>query len=209
MRKKDYMVIGSVFVGALIVGLVFGLGVEIIGDGLTKTKVVDVSGNVSTSSRSFDRVDGTGYQDTIVHFNDILKRDPENLDAITKLANLYFGMNNYNNAIKYYEKAAELAPNNPSYYNNLGLSYHYLGRSQEGLKLIADGIKVEPHHQRIWLTKGFILATTGKITEAIKAWERAYNLNSESEVGKAALDFLNQYRPINSPEKVRSESIKP
>lgn len=190
------MVIGSVFVGALIIGLVFAWGIEIAGDGLTKTKVIDVSGNKSTSGRSFDRVDGTDYKDAIINFNAILKRDPDNLDAITKLANLHFGMNNYNNAIKHYKMAAKLAPNNASYYNNLGLSYHYLGRSQQGLKLIEDGIKADQYHQRIWLTKGFILATTGKVTEAIKAWERAYTLNPESEVGKAALDFLNQYRPI-------------
>ena len=209
MRKKDYMVIGSVFLGALIIGLVFGWGIEIMGDGLAKTKVVDVSDNISTSARSTERADGADYRDTIIHYSSILKRDPRNLDAITKLANIYFGMNNYNEAIQYYKKAVKLAPNNASYYNNLGLSYHYIGRSQQGLQLIEDGIKVDPYHQRIWLTRGFILATTGKVTEAIKAWDRAHTLNAESEVGKAALDFLSQYRPINTLGTIQPENIKP
>ena len=209
MRKKDYTVIGSVLLGALIIGLVFGWGIELMGDGLAKTKVVDVSGNISTSAKSVERVDGTHYQDTIIHYRRILKRDPQNLDSITKLANIYFEMNNYNDAIKYYEMAIKLAPNNASYYNNLGLSYHYINRSQQGLQLIEDGIKVDPYHQRIWLTRGFILATTGKVTEAVKAWDRAHTLNAESEVGKAALDFLSQYRPINTLRTMQPESINP
>lgn len=209
MRKKNYVVIGSVILGALILGLVFGWGIEIMGDGLAKTKVVDVSENIFTSARSAERANGTDYQDTILHYSSILKRDPQNLDAITKLANIYFGMNNYNNAIKYYKKAIKLAPNNASFYNNLGLSYHYIDRSQQGLQLIEDGIKVDPYHQRIWLTRGFILATTGKVTEAIKAWDRAHTLNAESEVGKAALDFLSQYRPISTLRTMQPENNKP
>lgn len=210
MRKKNYIVIGSVLLGALIAGLVFGWGIDIMGDGLARTKVVDVSENISPAARSGKRVNRTDYyQDAIIHYSSILKKEPQNLEAITKLANIYFGMNNYNNAIKYYNKAVKLAPNDASYYNNLGLSYHYMDRSQQGLKLIEDGIKVDPYHQRIWLTRGFILATTGNVTEAIKAWDRAHTLNSESEVGKAALDFLSQYRPISTLQTMQPENNKP
>jgi tetratricopeptide (TPR) repeat protein len=209
MKQKDYMVIGSIFLGALIIGLIFGWGVGVIGDGLSTTKVVEVSENPTPNAGSANKVKASDNLETIIYYRGILQKEPDNLDATIKLADFYFGMHNYNDAIKYYKKAVGLAPNDASFYNNLGLSYHYLGLSQQGLQILEDGIRAAPHHQRIWLTKGFVLATTGRVTEAIEAWDRAYALNSESEVGKAALEFLNQYRPMSSLEKMQRESINP
>ena len=78
-------------------------------------------------------------------------------------------------------------------YNDIGLSLHYLGNSAEGLKYIEEGIAKNPYHQRIWLTKGFILAYgVGDLDGAKEAWEKTRALNPESRIGKAAADYLTQ-----------------
>ena len=85
-------------------------------------------------------------------------------------------------------------PDDIDSYNDLGLAHHYLGKSQEGIKYLDEGIKRNSYYQRIWLTKGFILAYgVGDLDGARAAWEKAKGLDSESQAGKAAEDFLAQF----------------
>jgi tetratricopeptide (TPR) repeat protein len=78
-------------------------------------------------------------------------------------------------------------------YNDIGLALHYTGNSEEGVRYIDEGIKQNPYQQRIWLTKGFILAYgMGDLDAAKEAWEKARTLDPESGIGKAAADYLAQ-----------------
>ncbi|MEK7774021.1 MAG: hypothetical protein AAB307_06690, partial [Deltaproteobacteria bacterium] len=75
----------------------------------------------------------------------------------------------------------------------LGLSVHYQGNSAEGLRYVNEGMERNPYHQRILLTKGFILAYgLGDLGAAKEAWEKAMAINPESQVGKAASEFIAQ-----------------
>lgn len=121
-----------------------------------------------------------------------LKNNPNDPDMLLRLADAYFERKQFNEAVSYYKKVIGIRPNDADIYTEIGLSLHYLGNSQEGLKYLDEGIKKNPYHQRIWLTKGFILAGTGDIDSAKKAWEKTKAINSESRIGKAASDYLDQ-----------------
>jgi tetratricopeptide (TPR) repeat protein len=56
-------------------------------------------------------------------FTKCLKEDPRHLEAHYNLANLYFDVGNYNLAKLHYEIAAEIEPDFPNIYFNLGLVY--------------------------------------------------------------------------------------
>ncbi len=123
-----------------------------------------------------------------------LKDKPNDPDITWRLGDAYFDSKQFNEAATYYKKALEFKPNEADIYNDLGLSTHYLGKSSEGLRYVEDGIKKNPYNQRIWLTKGFILAYgMGDLDGAKTAWEKANALNPESQVGKAASEFLAQF----------------
>lgn len=122
-----------------------------------------------------------------------LSAKPGDPDALQKLGDAYFDAKRFEEAVTYYKKALEFKPAEPDIFNDLGLSLHYLGNSAGGLNYIEEGIKKNPYHQRIWLTKGFILAYgMGDLNGARAAWEKAKALNPESQVGKAASEFLTQ-----------------
>ncbi|MFQ5441541.1 MAG: tetratricopeptide repeat protein [Thermodesulfobacteriota bacterium] len=122
-----------------------------------------------------------------------LKENPDDIDALQTLADTYFSMKRYDDAINYYKKVAVLSPENIDIYNEIGLSLHYKGESGEALKYIEKGLKKNPYHQRMWLTRGFILAYgVGDLKDAAKAWEKAKALDPASNVGKAAADYLVQ-----------------
>lgn len=123
-----------------------------------------------------------------------LKDKPNDPDITWRLGDAYFEAKQFNEASTYYKKALEFKPDEADIYNDLGLSVHYLGKSDEGLKYVEQGIKKNPYNQRIWLTKGFILAYgLGDLNGAKAAWEKANALNPESQIGKAAAEFLAQF----------------
>lgn len=123
-----------------------------------------------------------------------LKEKPNDPDTLLRLGDTYFETKQFNESTLYYKKALEQKPGDADIYNDLGLSLHYLGNSAEGLKYIDEGAKKNPYHQRIWLTKGFILAYgMGDLDGARQSWEKAKSISPDSQIGKAASDFLAQF----------------
>ncbi|MFQ5329884.1 MAG: tetratricopeptide repeat protein [Thermodesulfobacteriota bacterium] len=123
-----------------------------------------------------------------------IEANPEDADSLAFLGSIYFERREFLDAIKYFQLAIAVNPQDVSAYNELGLAHHYNGNSKEGLRVVDDGIKVDPYFQRILLTKGFILAATGKIGEAREAWMKVTAIDPDSGVGKAASSFLAQYQ---------------
>ncbi len=122
-----------------------------------------------------------------------LKEKPDDPKVMYALADAYFTMKRFGDAVKYYNKLLVLTPDNVDVYNDLGLSLHYMGKSSEGLKSLEKGIKKDPYNQRIWLTKGFVLAYgIGDLKKAGVAWKKARALDPKSSVGKAADNYLAQ-----------------
>ncbi len=59
-----------------------------------------------------------GLVDRLGYYQNILKRDPGNLDAIKILASIYFDLKKFDESKEYYRKAVEADPNDPeSYYS--------------------------------------------------------------------------------------------
>ena len=124
-----------------------------------------------------------------------LSRKPDDPELLLTLADTLFNMKRFEEAFKYYKKLSMIKPDDVDAYNEMGLSLYYLGKSKEGLKYIDEGIKKNPYHQRIWLTKGFILAYgVGDLDAAGEAWKKAKAIDPSSRVGKAAADYLAQIK---------------
>lgn len=122
-----------------------------------------------------------------------LDANPGDVDLVMRLADVYFEAKQFQEAAEFYKRALGLRPDDAEIYNNLGLSVHYLGNSAEGLRYVNEGINKNPYHQRILLTKGFILAYgLGDMGAAKEAWEKARVINPDSQIGKAASEFLAQ-----------------
>jgi len=123
-----------------------------------------------------------------------IEANPNDADSLAFLGNIYFERREFPDSIKYFKLALAANPQDVSAYNELGLAHHYNGDSKEGLRIVDEGIKVDPYFQRIWLTKGFILAASGNVGEAREAWMRVTAIDPDSGVGKAAASFLAQYQ---------------
>ncbi|HBO83425.1 MAG: hypothetical protein A2073_06705 [Deltaproteobacteria bacterium GWC2_42_11] len=186
MDKKGIFLVIIVAVAALVLGYFFGTKGK-------KTRSIvpekeSVSSNVRISVGTLD------YNEIITYNRNILQKNPNDARALADIGDAYFGLQRFQDAIDVYKRVIATDPKDIDSCNDLGLSLHYTGKSEEALKYIDECIKGNPDYQRIYLTKGFILSVNGKKEEARDAWERAYNMNPVSEVGKAAQDFLAQNR---------------
>ncbi|MBI3753711.1 MAG: tetratricopeptide repeat protein [Deltaproteobacteria bacterium] len=186
MGKKEIILAIGLVVLSLAVGIVIGKmrGTSVEERDITKQPAPQSSAN----QPSFAQHDYTA------EVQRILKERPNDARAFAEVGSIYFDQHKFTDAIEYYKKAVAMDPEDVNSYNDLGLSYHYIGMSDEGLKYVEEGIKKNPAYQRIWLTKGFILAIKGNIADARSAWEKAYKMDPNSDVGRSAASFLEQYK---------------
>ncbi|MBI5970907.1 MAG: tetratricopeptide repeat protein [Deltaproteobacteria bacterium] len=119
-----------------------------------------------------------------------LAKKPDDPALMQSMGDAYFENHQYNEALTYYKLALEKKPGDATLYNEIGLCLTYLNNPAEGLRYIEEGIKKNPYHQRIWLTKGFILSRLEDDKGSKAALERAVALNPDSDVGRAAAQFL-------------------
>lgn len=115
---------------------------------------------------------------------------PTDPAEISRQADEYFRNKQYVQAAQLYEQLLTFDSNNAEIYNNLGLTLHYVGRSDEALRRLNEGIAVDAEHQRTWLTLGFVNAQLGNFDEARAALTKATQLGSNESVREAAAKML-------------------
>ena len=120
---------------------------------------------------------------------DLTTDDPA---LIARLADSYFAQKNYEEAIKLYERALEINPDDVESYNDLGLALFYTGQSALAVDILEAGIQKGPEFQRIRLTLGFVQAQLGDKEAAAAAFNKAIELGPENMVGQEAKRMLGE-----------------
>ena len=109
---------------------------------------------------------------------------------ISRQANEFFANERYDRAADLYEQLLAFGPDNVDTINNLGITLYYLGRSTEALGRLNEGVAIDPTHQRIWLTLGFVNSQLGNIEQARTALSTAAQMGIDNEVGQSAASML-------------------
>jgi Flp pilus assembly protein TadD len=120
---------------------------------------------------------------------DSKKKDPATMSL---LANEHFANKRYAEAADLYGQLSALDPGNVSIQNNLGLTLHYIGKSEEALAVLMKGSALNPNNQRIWLTLGYVNKELGNLDEAKLSLETAERIDSDNDVGRSASKMLSE-----------------
>jgi tetratricopeptide (TPR) repeat protein len=125
----------------------------------------------------------------------VAEREPSNAVPRTELANLYFDAEKYSDAIKWYEDAARLAPNDPNVSTDLGVSYYYTNQPDKALEQFAHSLSLNPKHTKTLLNLGIVRAF-GKqdLQGAAEAWQQVIQLAPDSPEGQASRRALESLR---------------
>lgn len=127
---------------------------------------------------------------------DPLQVESTNWDPVeaSRLADEFFTKRQFDRAADLYGKLLTYYPNDVDAYNNLGLTLHYLGRSTEALSYLNKGVAVDPTHQRIWLTLGYVSSQLGNIERARTALTKAVQMGEDNAIGQSAAKMLGNLR---------------
>jgi tetratricopeptide (TPR) repeat protein len=110
--------------------------------------------------------------------------------AVSARAEEAFNAGRYDEAAQLFQQLLALDPQNVELHNELGLTLHYSGRSEEALKQLAAGLAIDPNHQRSWLTTGFVNLRLGNAAEARAALLKARDLGSDAQIRESAEKML-------------------
>jgi cytochrome c-type biogenesis protein CcmH/NrfG len=107
-----------------------------------------------------------------------LKANPDDVDTIVKVGNLYYDGQQYQEAVKYYRLAAKSQPKNPDLLTDLGTSLWYTGDADGAIAEFQKALKYEPYHPGTLFNLG-IVRWQGKSDPkgAVEAWEELLQKN--------------------------------
>jgi len=159
-----------------------------VGEVQTDSATSRVSAAPTAAPRSDQLVVNTAMLETLLS-SDSEQKDPATMSL---LANEYFANGQYEEAADLYYELSALDPGSVDLQNNLGLTLHYINRSEEALAVLTKGSRLNPGNQRIWLTLGFVNKALGNDDAARSSLETAERINPDSDVGKSATRMLSE-----------------
>jgi len=110
--------------------------------------------------------------------------------ALVRQGDTYFSNSQYPQAAEAYELAMRAGDTDVDTWNSLGLTLHYIGRTEEALAILEEGIERDPAYQRIWLTLGFVSGQAGRFERAREALRTALDMNPDNDIGQSAASML-------------------
>lgn len=141
------------------------------------------------------------------------------------IAEAYLNMGNINGAVKWFEKAVELAPFNLDYRNKMGSAYMNAGEITEAQKEFEFMIKEHPKNISAYTNLGFIKLSQNNLIDAERLYNTALKLDPDYEplllnlAGlkaykkdyKGAIEVINQIlkkNPGNAKAKMALQQLK-
>lgn len=130
------------------------------------------------------------------HYRGLLADDPEDLDALVNLANLYFDQERYLEAVKFYRESLLIDTTNPSVRTDLGIALLRLGHTVEAIQAFEAAIRDAPDHALAHYNLGVTLAQGGDPAGAIQELQEAVRLSQGSGIvpEEAALSLIEEMR---------------
>jgi Flp pilus assembly protein TadD len=116
---------------------------------------------------------------------------------VYRTALIYALESKFEEAIRKFDKAIELNPNNPDYHNNKGVALYELKRYEEAIEEFDKAVELDPNNPKYHNNKGYALRKLGRYEEAIKEYDKAIELNPNNPVYHdnkgIALYYLQRY----------------
>ena len=113
------------------------------------------------------------------HLHRLVELYPEDPRALAALAGVYFGRQEFAEAVEYYERAVERAPDYSPPYNLLGYAYRSLGRYEEAEDAFLRYIELVPGEPNPYDSYAELLMKVGRFEESIAAYEKALEIKPD------------------------------
>lgn len=124
-----------------------------------------------------------------------IQLDPRSADPYNNLAWLVIADTaRQEQALKWAEKANQIAPNTPVYLDTLGWLHHLSGNSKKAEQLLLKAADLKPELSDVHYHLGLIYAKQGKKNEAVAAFKRALAINPNFTYSSEAKKSLGEIK---------------
>jgi cytochrome c-type biogenesis protein CcmH/NrfG len=134
----------------------------------------------------------------------IVAKDPSNRHAWVELGNAYFDSDQPTKAVKAYNKALELDPNDPNVLTDQGVMFRRLGWYDRAVENFTRASKIDPSNYQSLYNLGVVYRyDLQDLAKAKEAWKRYLELNPVGpgpDQVRAELEFL-ESQSGNPPSK--------
>ena len=132
-------------------------------------------------------------------YNNVLKKQPHNIDAISLLGTLYLQTGNFDDARVLLEKSLALNPDNAITHNNLGSVLQASGKFNDAIKSYKQSIALKPDYDEAYYNLGNAYQAVGQLEDAVTSYKHATALNPND--ADIHCNLANVLRKIKSPEE--------
>ena len=127
------------------------------------------------------------------------EQNPRDAATRVQLGNMYFDAGRFPEAVKWYEQAVQIAPQNVNASTDLGISYYYTNQPDRALGQFERSLAIDPNHSKTLLNVGIVRAFGKQDLEgAAKAFQRVLEVapgSPEARAARQALDGLRNAHP--------------
>lgn len=116
------------------------------------------------------------WKDDISLFSNVLKNNPNVLEALNNRGNAYNYKGQFELAIKDFNRGLEIQPNYQNFYNNRAQSYYLLDSLDLALKDLDQAIKLDPGYLDAYINKGQVLFSMEEYDYAVRVYSRAIRM---------------------------------
>ncbi|MBI5476675.1 MAG: tetratricopeptide repeat protein [Ignavibacteriales bacterium] len=121
-------------------------------------------------------------QTEIMRLQKLIENEPNNVPALTQLGDLYLQQEEYNAAVKWFNRAHTVDGNNVRVLTGLGNAYRLSEKPDEGLALLRKSIAIDSSYAESWLLLGVVYRfDKNKPDSAQWAWEKFLRLEPTGE----------------------------
>lgn len=117
--------------------------------------------------------------DTVPQLQKRLQDDPEDIEALLKLALQYGIEKKYLKAVETYFAVIKIDPKNYHAYNNLGILYKKTGQFKDSLYCYQQARKLNPEAYSVCYNMGLAYEAMGRMQEAREAYGKALSINPD------------------------------
>ncbi len=93
----------------------------------------------------------------------------------------------YDEAIRAYTEAIELNPNDYSFFNNRGVTFHAKGEFENAIADYTKAVEINPYHFSSYNNRGAAYEDIGIIEQAIADYRKALELEPDNKIAQANL----------------------
>jgi len=131
-------------------------------------------------------------EDASMVFEQLLRIEPDNVEALLKLGYTRFHLEDYGESLKVYDKILDIDVTNAETWNLKALVHYEQKKYSKALDSIEKAIESEPTFGMAWYNKACFLSILNQVPEAIDALKRAIEIDVKN-ARKAVkdTDFVN------------------